>query len=116
MPTTLTRFTDEPLASDSAQFPLARPMRTPDNTEEPSPGGIRPWSLRGMAVLPDTGKRISVWRYDHERQMAVDADGNSFRELRMDPTAHSVTNNDGDEGPSEDWQYDYAPDTPFPPA
>nr|CTQ98031.1 hypothetical protein [Kibdelosporangium sp. MJ126-NF4] len=27
-------------------------------------------------------------------------------------TANKVTNNDGDEGPSEDFTYDYCPDAP----
>jgi putative ATP-grasp target RiPP len=116
MTTTLTRFTDEPLASDSAQFPLARPMRTPDAVAPPSPVGLRPWGLRSMALLPDTGKRISEWHYDHGRQVAVDYDGVPLNELRMDPSANKVTNNDGDEGPSEDFTYDFAPDAPFPPA
>ena len=32
------------------------------------------------------------------------------------PTANKVTSNDGDEGPSEDFTYDFAPDSPFAPA
>lgn len=35
MTTVLTRFADDPLASDSAQFPLARPMGTPESTDVP---------------------------------------------------------------------------------
>jgi hypothetical protein len=29
-----------------------------------------------------------------------------------EPTAHSVSDYDGDEGKSEDWKYDYVPDDP----
>lgn len=49
-----------------------------------------------------------MWLYDHERQIAVGADD---QKLRM-ATANKVTNNDGDEGPSEDFTYDFAPDAP----
>jgi putative ATP-grasp target RiPP len=113
----LTRFAEDPIASDSAQFPLARPMGTPDNTDMPSPGGVRPWGLRGMEVPLNAGQRIKVWRYDHERQVAVDGDGTPLSEARMEqPTVNKVTSSDGDEGPMEDYTYDFAPDAPFPPA
>lgn len=114
MPATLTRFTDDPMASDSAQFPLARPMATPDAQDEPSPQGVRPWGLLGMQPFPNRGTIITEWSYDHEAQVAVDAKGRPLNELRMDPTANKVTNNDGDEGPSEDFTYDFAPEQPFP--
>ncbi|MGH3931107.1 MAG: putative ATP-grasp-modified RiPP [Pseudonocardiaceae bacterium] len=117
MTTALTRFADDPLASDSAQFPLARPMGMPESVDPPSPDAIRPWGLRWMEVLPSTGQRITMWRYDHEHQVAVDSNGTPLSETRMGaPTANKVTSNDGDEGPSEDFTYDFAPDTPFSPA
>lgn len=83
MTTALTRFAEDPVASDSAQFPLARPMGTPDNTDAPSPDTVRPCGLRGMAVLSATGQRITTWRYDHERQLAVDGEGIPLNETRM---------------------------------
>jgi putative ATP-grasp target RiPP len=117
MTAVLTRFTEEPMASDSAQFPLARPMMTPESNDTPSPEAARPWGLRGMDVPPNKGQKIAGWRYDHERQVAVNGDGVPLNETRMGPpTANSVTNLDGDEGVSEDWSYDFAPDAPFPPA
>lgn len=112
-----TRFTDEPLASDSVQFPLARPMGNPESTDLPSSDTVRPWGLRGMKTLPGTAQRITTWRYDHERQIAVDGDGTPLNDTRMGaPTANKVTSNDGDEGPSEDFTYDFVPDSPFSPA
>lgn len=110
MTSMLTRFSEEPVVSDSGQFPLARPMRTPDNTDAVSPAAVRPWGLRGMLTMSRSGKPALDWRYDHERQIAVDSDGNPLR--MNEPTAHKVTNNDGDEGPSEDFTHDFAPDTP----
>lgn len=112
MPDTLTRFTDDPMASDSAQFPLSRPIRTPDEGTPPSRPGVRPWGLRAMRTLPQRGETTPAWSYDHDRQIAVGADGNV---LQM-ATANKVTNNDGDEGPSEDFTYDFAPDSPGLPA
>lgn len=117
MTTALARFAEDPVASDSAQFPLARLMGTPDNTDAPSPDTVRPWGLRGMNALSSTEQRITTWRYDHERQVAVDGDGTPLNETRIGPpTANKVTSNDGDEGPSEDFTYDFAPDAPFSPA
>jgi putative ATP-grasp target RiPP len=117
MTTELTRFAEDPIASDSAQFPLARPMGTPDNTDIPSLDSVRPWGLRRMKILPGTGRQIRIWRYDHERQVAVDGDGTPLNQTRMEqPTADKVTSSDGDEGPMEDYIYDFAPDVPFPPA
>lgn len=117
MASALTRFADDPIASDSGQFPLARPMGAPENADPPSPETVRPWGLRGMKALPSIGRRITGWRYDHDWQVAVDGDGTPLNETRMgQPTANKVTSNDGDEGPSEDFTYDFAPDALFPPA
>ncbi|SDP97108.1 putative ATP-grasp target RiPP [Actinopolyspora xinjiangensis] len=107
----------DPLAPGSAQFPLARPSGLVESTDTASPEGVRPWGLRGMHPLPFTGRGLpSDWHYDHQRQVAVDGEGNSFHELRMDPSADSVSDGDGDEGRVEDWMYDFAPDFPGPPA
>ncbi len=66
-----------------------------------------------MSTLSNkTVEPLPAWRYDHEQQIAVDLDGIGLNELRMDPSADSVTGNDGDEGPSEDYVYDFAPDAP----
>lgn len=110
---TLARFAQEPIASDSAQFPLGRPLGTPDSTDAASCQEARPWGLRAMSTLPrKQANSLPAWSYDHQRQMAVDADGIVINELRMDPSAESVSNNDGDEGPNEDWRHDFAPDNP----
>lgn len=112
MTTMLTRFAAEPVSSDSAQFPLARPRTTAESTDTSSPEGVRAWGLRSMQTLPSTGRKLPAWRYDHDQQVAVDSGGSPLRELRMDPSAESVSSNDGDEGPSEDWKYDFMPDSP----
>ncbi|MGI8312215.1 putative ATP-grasp-modified RiPP [Saccharopolyspora hattusasensis] len=104
------------MASDSAQFPLGRPMGTPNNADPASGDGVRPWGLRGMSTL--SGKKfepVPAWRYDHAQQVAVDLDGRALNELRMDPSADSVTDGDGDEGRAEDFVYDFAPDAPVQP-
>lgn len=113
----LTRFSNDPISPDSAQFPLGRAQGTPNSADPASSEGVRPWGLRGMSMLSNkTVEKLPAWRYDHERQIAVDLDGIGINELRMDPSANSVTNLDGDEGASEDWTYDFAPDAPGLPA
>lgn len=50
--------------------------------------------------------------YDHDEQVAVDGEG---RYLTVEAvTANKVTSSDGDEGPSEDFTYDFCPDSPLP--
>ncbi|MGQ0717018.1 MAG: hypothetical protein ACT4NP_06810 [Pseudonocardiales bacterium] len=115
-------FVDDPIASHSAQFGLARPIGTPVGHDAPSPVGIRPWNLRGVQVMDRCGARVGVWRYDHDRQLAFTRDGHLVTEIiAADPSADSVTDLDGDEGKSEDWEYedweyDFWPDTPGIPA
>jgi hypothetical protein len=108
----ITRFADEPIASSSAQFPLARPFGARlDGADTPSPVGVRPWNLRWLTPQSSASEGLPQdWAYDHERQVATDGNGQLL--IDGDPSAKSVSNNDGDEGPSEDWSYDFAPDDP----
>lgn len=103
-------FADDPIASHSAQFPLARPDNTVSH-DRPSPVGVRPWNLRAMTAPPTADWPIGRYSYNHETQTVVDEMG---RPLTMgDPTAYKRSNNDGDEGPSEDWKNDFCPDEPY---
>jgi hypothetical protein len=54
----------------------------------------------------------AVFTYDHDRQIALDPAGKPL--TMAQPTANKVTSNDDDEGPSEDFTYDYCPDSPLP--
>jgi hypothetical protein len=109
-------FTDDPIASHSAQFGLARPADLPPGHHAPSPVDVRPWNLRG-ARAGSPGVRIGDWRYDHVLQVALLADGRRLADaMAADPSADSVSDLDGDEGKSEDWQYDFCPDEPGAPA
>lgn len=57
-------------------------------------------------------------RYDPVRQVLVDETGRPYLQDDGDgdaPSAESVSDYDGDEGKSEDWKYDFAPDHPFVP-
>ncbi len=67
MPTAVhDRFAAEPLAPDSAQFPLARGSRA---TTEALPGvAVRPWCLRGMRELRSGVERPPLGTYDPEQQ------------------------------------------------
>jgi putative ATP-grasp target RiPP len=94
----------------SARFPLATPHHVRRSTDPPSDPATRPWGLRGLRPGRPRGSDTAPWRYDHLRQVAVDAAGAPLTVAA--PTARSVTSGDGDEGPSEDWSYDYCPDEP----
>jgi putative ATP-grasp target RiPP len=107
-------FADDPIASHSARFGLARPMDSPARQNAPSPVGVRPWNLRAATTVPGS-QPLTASHYDHNRQVAVTPDGRPLTEI-IGASAESVTNLDGDEGPNEDWTYDFHPDDPGTPA
>lgn len=108
---TASSFAHDPIASDSARFPLGAPFDRV-SYDKPSSAGVRPWSLRGMQPQPSVTDARHVVRFDHETQVSVDAGGRPLIEAGP-PTVKNKTNNDGDEGPSEDFTYDFVPDEPF---
>lgn len=100
------RFANEPLAGDSAQFPLSRGSMASDINESPSPAGVRPWGLRRMAPIPFQGVPSPVGVYDPLRQIRVDGEGRPLIEMGP-PTAPTTGSTDGSEGdPSEDYNND----------
>ena len=104
------QFSADPVATHSGQFPTGR-NSAPISGSVPSAAEIRPWALRGMRPARQQGDPIrDVFSYDHELQIAVTRDGVPL--TISDATAIKNTNNDGDEGPSEDYTYDYCPDSP----
>lgn len=108
---TMTSFGLDPIASDSARFPLGAPFgRVSDDT--PSRPEVRPWVLRGMQAQTPAGGGTRMVRFDHRAQVVVDGQGRPVIEAGP-PTVTNKTNNDGDEGPSEDFSYDFVPDEPF---
>lgn len=106
MPTTPTRFKDEPLAPDSAQFPL-RADEAATAEAIPSEAGTRPWGLRRMATMtPPECAPGPQGTYDPARQLRVDDDGLPTV-VAGPPTAPTTGSQDGSEGdPSEDYHND----------
>lgn len=107
------QFYDEPLAPVSAQFPLARPGLAPvDSVELPSGPLLRPFGLRHVRVSPEPV--VPAYRYSHDQQVSVSDEDGVTPMVWVSPNMEwsSITNNDGDEGPSEDWGNDFAPDHP----
>jgi putative ATP-grasp target RiPP len=103
-------FADDPIAPHSARFPLGRPVGATD-VSSPSAPGVRPWGLNGMRPARQQGDPVrAAFRYDHATQTAVDQAGRTL--VAAEPTANKVSSNDGDEGLSEDFTYDYCPDCP----
>src|ERR1700759_1790308 len=102
-------FADDPIAPHSAQFPLGRIDGRTDAT--PSDPTVRPWGLRGMRPARQQGDPVrATFHYDHGTQTARDETGRTL--VAAEPTANKASSNDGDEGPSEDFTYDFCPDCP----
>lgn len=105
----LEQFAADPMAAHSGQFPLGR-NPGPVSLGAPSPAEVRPWGLTGMRPARQQGDPVrGVFAYDHVQQVAIDGKGCSLP-TASEPTAKKNTSNDGDEGPSEDFSYDYCPD------
>lgn len=113
MSTALEEFASDPFAPHSAQFPLGSSTSEQGDFTPPSRQGIRPWNLQAMRPARQQGDPVrEVFFYDHDEQVAIDAKG---RYLTVEAaTANKVTSSDGDEGPSEDFTYDFCPDFPYP--
>jgi putative ATP-grasp target RiPP len=100
------RFVDEPLAGESAQFPLSRGPIVSAPDESPSPAGVRPWALRRMAPVQFQGVPSPAGRYDSARQIRVDGEDRPLIEMGP-PTAPTTGSTDGSDGdPSEDYHND----------
>lgn len=112
MSSALEQFAADPLAPHSARFPLWCSASRSGDFEPPSQPGIRPWNLGGMRPARQQGDPVAAsFFYDHDEQVAVDDKG---QRLTLEAaTAKKVTNNNGDEGPSEDFTYDFCPDYPY---
>ena len=108
------RFYEDPLAPVSAQFPLTRPgLAEADNMEAPSGPDTRPFGLRHVRPMPEP--TVPRYTYSHEQQQVSGADdGSETPMVEKSPNMEwsSVTDNDGDEGPSEDWGNDFHQDHP----
>ncbi|WP_075741610.1 MULTISPECIES: putative ATP-grasp-modified RiPP [Actinoalloteichus] len=107
------RFYDDPLAPVSAQFPLTRPgLAAVDNPEAASGPATRPFGLRHIRAMPE--QVVPAYAYSHEQQVSVADDGSEIPMVTLSPNMEwsSISDNDGDEGPSEDWGNDFAPDYP----
>jgi hypothetical protein len=105
------RFANEPLAGDSAQFPLARGSHTPTPEGTATPTASLPWNVRGMKEVAPDGERRPMGTYDPVQQVSVDANGRPLAVVVPNLGMSSITNLDGDgQGPGEDWKADFAPD------
>lgn len=101
------RFADEPLAGESAQFPLSRGATPLSSHRSASPAGLRPWGLRRMTrpVTSCVPAPVAA-EYDHERQLRLDGEGQPVIEMGP-PTAPTTGSTDGSDGdPSEDYVND----------
>ncbi|MBK1785003.1 putative ATP-grasp-modified RiPP [Prauserella cavernicola] len=100
------QFDTDPFAPFSAQFALSGTTTPGSRDDTPSRVGVRPWGLR-RARPAGPGRALPAWRYDQGEQKAVALeDGVPLIDLPVagDPTAHTTSTVDGEDGPSaEDW-------------
>lgn len=104
---------EDPLADVGERFPLAWPRcGQPGRVEAASPVGVRPFGLR-FAVEPSGPVAVlPPWKYDVNRQIAVDRDGRPWYRQLVDMTMGSTgpspdgTGNTG----GEEWTPDYMSD------
>lgn len=100
------RFMSDPIASDSAQFPLSRGSVSSGPDEAPSSAGMRPWGLLRMVEIKFHGTPSPVGHYDPVQQIRVDGEGRALIEMGP-PTAPTTGSGDGSDGdPSEDYHND----------
>jgi putative ATP-grasp target RiPP len=104
------RFADDPLVSVSAQFPLTPPgFSAPEDSEPPSGPATRPFGLRWL--VPVGVPTVPTWyRYCPARQIAVDVHTGQPLPPRARQDWTTVSQKDGDEGPSKDYGWETVPD------
>lgn len=104
------RFADDPLVSVSAQFPLTPPGFTvPECSESPSGPETRPFGLRWLVPM-GVPRKPTAYRYCPARQMAVDVDSGQPLPVHARQEWTTVSQKDGDEGPSKDYGWETVPD------
>lgn len=105
---------EDPLVAVGERFPLGWPRcgQPPSAAEAASPVGVRPFGLR-FAVEP-SAPVVSVppWRYDVDRQIAVDTLGQPWYRQLVDMTmATNCPSPDGTGSTgNEEWTPDYTSD------
>lgn len=110
------RYLDNPLVSVSGQFPLNTcDFALPAVSEPPSPVPHRPFSLRWLIDIGvPTAPRS--YRYCPVRQIAVDVVTGGPRPPLCKLEWTTISNKDGDEGPSKDYGWETVNDeVPEPP-
>lgn len=101
---------DDPLASVSAQFPLTPPGFTvPELSESPSGPETRPFGLRWLVSMGVPATPTS-YRYCPVRQVAVDVVTGEPSSPRSEVNWTTISQKDGDEGPSKDYGWETSPD------
>lgn len=70
--------------------------------------GPAPLPLQGMVSIPANNTAVPEYRYDPERQIAVDPHGEPFRmgKKGKEWTSYESTHTDGDGGDNETWGWE----------
>lgn len=99
LPGSLASPVDSPLSSASLRYLVHEAVIA----DRPGPSATRPFGLRAAVPVADPVR--PVFRYSHNQQVAVDADGRPLIET-MGKDWKTKASTDGDEGPEEVWGWE----------
>jgi putative ATP-grasp target RiPP len=105
---------EDPLVAVGERFPLAWPrFGQPESAAEAaSPTGVRPFGLRFTVEPSASAVSLPPWRYDFDRQIAVDTDGQPWHRQLVDMTMATTGPSPDGTGSTgnEEWTPDYLSD------
>lgn len=105
---------EDPLVAVGERFPLAWPrFGQPESAAEAaSQVGVRPFGLRFTVEPSASAVSLPPWRYDVERQIAVDTDGQPWHRQLVDMTMETTGPHPDGTGSTgnEEWTPDDLPD------
>jgi putative ATP-grasp target RiPP len=105
---------EDPLVAVGERFPLAWPrFGQPESAAEAaSPAGVRPFGLRFTVEPSAPAASLPQWRYDVDRQIAVDTDGQPWHRQLVDMTMQTTGPHPDGTGSTgnEEWTPDDVPD------
>lgn len=106
---------EDPLASASARLSQGRGrFESTVNGDSRSAPGVRPFGLRFATVSRETGNPLPAWRFDEQRQIGLDPNGDPWYRGIVDMTMKTTgpSPDGGGNTGGEEWGPDYLTDEP----
>jgi putative ATP-grasp target RiPP len=109
-------YCDDPLAPASSRFAQGRSRFDPNvNHDTRSSAGMRPFGLRFAITSRSTDNPLPAWRFDEQRQIGVDQNGEPWYRGIVDMTMKTSgpSPDGGGSTGGEEWGPDYLTDEPM---